>query len=254
MEELKIVSGALVALILAITQLACHTDCDDPTNVDCSNFDPCYGEFRANADFDIMRMTVGDDTVFWFSDPTDDTIYAFFDGVPVYFRSKYGADSVKWKVGLDPRIFTDSIFKLLFPADAGPIKVTQVAYHHSKEGCFPEDDGVDTVTHNVYFKKITSLSEHPLCCNYWGALEDNPTDSFEVKIFDPAIHGGIVLPEVGGYYIKVSSTEFVGDIKHFAHEPRLFGKLQPDRKTLVIEYSFLKNGKRVEKRFVGVKE
>jgi len=83
---------------------------------------------------------------------------------------------------------------------------------------------------------------------------DNPNDTFVVRLFDPAVPGGIVLPDVGAYYIIRSSITFVGDIKNFAHEPKLFGQLQPDRKTLVIDYSYLKNGSRIEKKFVGAKQ
>ena len=243
-------------LLLFVSIFGCNgcRDCDDPTNIDCSNYDPCFGEFEANAEFGVFRRRVGTDTTFWFDDPTDDTIYSTISDPLVFFISKNNADSVKWKIGLDPTVYTDSLFNVTFPTDAGLINVTHIAYHKSKEGCFVENDGIDTVKHSVYFKKIASIQEHPLCCDYRGVLVDNPTDTFIVKIFDPAVPGGIVLPDVGAYYIEPSSTTFVGDIKTFKHSPKLVGKLQPDRKTLIIDYSYLKGGSRVKKRFVGVKE
>ncbi len=243
-------------VLLIFSLLGCNgfRDCDDPTNIDCSNYDPCFGEFEADAEFEILNKSIGNDTVFWFNDPTDDTIYSTSSWFPAYFKSKHPLDSMKWKIGLDPTIYTDSLFAVDFPTDAGLIDVTQVAYHKSKDGCFEGNDGIDTVRHSVYFKKITSILEHPLCCDYRGVLVDNPTDTFIVKIFDPAVPGGIVLPDVGAYYIKVRSRVFAGDIKKFNHKPKLVGKLQPDRKTLVIDYSYLKNGSRIEKQFVGVKQ
>ena len=243
-------------LLLFVSIFGCNgcRDCDDPTNIDCSNYDLCFGEFEANAEFGVYRKRIGTDTTFWFDDPTDDTIYSTSTVALVFFKSKYTMDSVKWKVGLDPTIYTDSIFAVNFPTDAALIDVTQIAYHEPKDGCFVENDGIDTVKHSVYFKKIDSIQQHPLCCNFIGALVDNPNDTFVVKLFDPAVSRGIVLPDVGAYYISVSSTTFVGNIKNFAHEPELFGKLQPDRKTLIIDYSFLKNGSRIEKQFVGVKQ
>ncbi len=247
----------IFGILLVFSLFGCNgcRDCDDPANIDCSNYDPCYGEFEANAEFGVFKRRSGTDTTFWFDDPTDDTIYSELPVFRlVYFKSKHTMDSVKWKVGLDPTIYTDNIFAVNFPADAGLIHITQIAFHQSKEGCFSANDGIDTVKHSVYLKKIDSFQQRPLCCDFKGVLMDNPNDTFVVKLYDPTLPGGIALPDVGPYEIITGFTTFVGDIKHYANEPKLFGKLQSDRKTLIIDYSYLKNGSRVEKQFVGVKQ
>lgn len=243
--------------IIIIASLGCidSKDCDDPTNIDCSNYDPCYLSTQTSAEFHIFKRWAGSDTVFWF-DIADDTLYSSFaDWRNVYFKAESPADSFRWKVGLDPTIFVDSSFVLEFPSDAGQINIQLISSQTPDINCFPDDSGMDTVRHSVYFEKISSLEEHPLCCKYRGIIEDRPNDTIVVELKNN-LQTLVGLPNIcsNGFKIAFGSHSIVGDIKNFACSPSLLGELQADQKTIIINYSFTESGTLVSKRFIGMKE
>lgn len=260
MKYLKILTIILVFVSFLGNQ-GCR-DCEDPTNPDCSNYDPCYGVFETNADFGFFQKDFGGSHKEYWFDITDDTMFTSTGwGDPkIYFRAKYSEmDSFHWQVGADPRVFTDSVFFLYLGGNIGTIETKLITYHTPNTTCFPNDIGTDTVIRNLNIVYVDSTHDIPLCnCRYHGIVDGNTDDSITVDLnkFSDEIAGlpipcDSVLP-----YVR-SSWEILYDPNQYSPtcKPNFHGKVLPDRKTLVLDLSYEnEQGRRVEKRFVGVKE
>src|SRR5690606_36172120 len=85
--------------ILVLSFAACDRDddqpCDDPTNTDCPNYDPCFGKDSVTATFQFLaRYGVGADAP-WYPETK-------FIGSPFRFSAiDTAADSYTWYLGTD---------------------------------------------------------------------------------------------------------------------------------------------------------
>lgn len=136
---------------------------------------PCEGKSQPIAEFAVKEM-VGD-TAF-----DADTI--FRDNY-VKFQSLTSYDSVLWKIGTDPRKFTQSIFTLSFINDLITVPVTFTGNKPANTQCFPNDNGIYTgvkqLTTVEQFDRAT-LTKSPLIGRYKGYFTNNPLDTFTVRI------------------------------------------------------------------------
>ncbi len=168
---------ALVAVLLLASQ--CKKN----------NSDPCYGKTKPLASF-VVKEIIGDTSFI------ADTI--FRDNL-VQFESLSQYDSVKWKLGNDPRVFTQSAFSLSFYNSLITIPIDFTGFKKPETNCFPTDNGIYAGTRYLttveqFDKAILKLS--PLIGKYKGAYIDNPSDTFTVRIeyfdsakYDPAVTG-----------------------------------------------------------------
>jgi hypothetical protein len=93
-------------------QYACKR-CNDPSNPDCKNYDPCYGKTAASADFDIFERNRWKGGANWIEVKSDTIIYGAF-GV---FRAKQNPDNdieYNWKIGFMEQEFTEPEVRLIF--------------------------------------------------------------------------------------------------------------------------------------------
>jgi hypothetical protein len=97
----------------------------------------------------------------------------------VVFRAKAGYDSYEWTVGSDSRTFKDSVFALYFENPASGIQVRLIAKKKPNTACFPQDNGIDTLTKSLTIVKPEQVVIPGV---YRGALVSNPADVFEVRI------------------------------------------------------------------------
>jgi len=151
--------------------------------------DPCQGKVQPVAEF-TMKEIVGD-TAF-----VADTV---FNDNEVQFEALTQYQTVKWKVGNDPRDFTQPKFHLYFLNDLITISITFTGKNEPNKMCFPNDNGVysgvkQLTTVEQFDKSILTLS--PLIGRYKGYFTNNPSDTFTVRIeyfdsskYDPSITG-----------------------------------------------------------------
>ena len=151
--------------------------------------DPCKGKIQPVPEFAVKEI-VGD-TAF-----LADTV---FRDNAVRFEALTQYQTVKWKIGSDPRDFTQPIFQLYFFNDIITIPVTFTGTNTPNKSCFPNDNGVYTgvkqlTTVEQFDKSLITLS--PLIGKYKGYFENNPADTFTVRIeyfdsskYDPSITG-----------------------------------------------------------------
>lgn len=144
-------------------------DCDDPTDSKCSNYDPCYEVAEVKANFNFYEG-IGDTLI------QTDTVL----NLHVTFKAEEEYDKVKWLIGDDPREWTDEQFTLIF-RDTGTYKITLMVERTPNKGCFPNDDGLDTLV--KYFTRLGDLGDnHPIIGDYHGYLASNPEDTFTVNV------------------------------------------------------------------------
>jgi hypothetical protein len=151
--------------------------------------DPCQGKIMPIANFAVKEMI--SDTAF-----EADTIfrnnYAIFEGLSNY-------DSVHWKIGNDPRLFTQPTFTLSFNGTLATVPINFTAFKNPDNDCFPRDNGIYNASKELtvveqFEKAILTLS--PLRGKYKGSYTDNPADTFTVRIeyfdsskYDPSVTG-----------------------------------------------------------------
>ncbi|MDB5191527.1 MAG: hypothetical protein JWQ96_1090 [Segetibacter sp.] len=137
--------------------------------------DPCDGKKQPVASFAVKEI-VGDTSF------TADTI--FRDNY-VQFEALDSYDSVSWKIGHDPRVFTKPRFALSFINDLITVEIGFTGYKRPNLMCFPNDDGVyngvKPLTVLEQFDR-TTLTKSPLIGRYRGSFTDRPTDTFIVRI------------------------------------------------------------------------
>jgi hypothetical protein len=103
------------------------------------------------------------------------------------------ADSVHWKIGEDARVFTQRKFSLKFLNPDGKIEVRLILYRKPNVTCFPNDDGIDTVSKTFYLKN--GALEQPVVGRFKGYLVGNEQDTFTV-----VTHYFTEMAGVEGYY------------------------------------------------------
>jgi hypothetical protein len=142
---------------------------------------PCEGKVQPKAEFQILETL--SDTAF-----EADTIFRDnFAG----FKVLTSYDSVLWKLGNDPRDFTQQGFSLSFYGTLGTVPVTFRGYKRPATTCFPADNGMYMATRNLTLveqiqKPILTVS--PLIGKYQGSFTNTPNDTFTLRIeyFDSA--------------------------------------------------------------------
>jgi hypothetical protein len=155
---------------------------------------PCEGKVHPKAEFRILETL--SDTAF-----EADTI--FRDNF-VGFKALIAYDSVFWKLGNDPRDFTQQEFGLSFYGILGTVPVTFKGYKRPVTNCFPTDNGVYIATRNLTLveqieKPILTLS--PLIGKYQGSFTNTPNDTFTVRIeyFD-SVKYSVSFPGFNNFY------------------------------------------------------
>jgi hypothetical protein len=136
---------------------------------------PCEGLTKPSGQF-VIKELIGD-TAF-----TADTI--FRDNY-VQFQALDSYESVTWRLGSDPRIWTSPEFSLSFYSALGTIPINFNAKRTANMVCFPGDNGVYASTKNLTMveqveKPYVTIS--PLVGRYKGYFTDNPSDTFTVRM------------------------------------------------------------------------
>jgi len=146
--------------------------------------DPCVGIKANPLTFRFLEN---------YGTPTPDTAY---NKQTVSFEAP-GAPytSYLWKIGSDPRSFTQKKFSLYFPETvSGAFSVQLIAHRPPNLRCFPKDDGVDTLT-QVLTLVPRFLYPSPVYGKYLGSNTDAPRDTFTIRVFqglDPFTPGNPV--------------------------------------------------------------
>lgn len=244
-------------LILLTLLYSCGKDDDSSTQVCCGS------EIATDADFGFFHRGSGFDSIYWMEYKLNDTFYNWegSNTTKLYFRAKSPQmDNYSWKVGLDPNIFTDSLFFLSFSNINGSIDVTLDVTLDVNQECFPNDSGLESKTKSLNLKTFSSASLIPIYGMYEGYVEDNPNEVFTIEMND-------LSNEIYNFpngcdnlsnfvFLVMAAREFRFDekINLPCGKPSGGGWLEEGNQTLIIEY-FIDDennpSERIFKRFIG---
>jgi len=102
----------------------------------------------------------------------------------IVFKASGDYDTYEWKIGDDPRIFTQKQFALNFDRAAlGEIKVTLTATGKAVTSCFADDDGRDTQVQSFRILRGEDFSLSILG-KFEGYVTSNPSRKFTFEIRD----------------------------------------------------------------------
>ena len=193
----KIISllTAFLLIVSAVLMEQCKCkQCEDPTNPECSNYDPCLGVAKTSADFKIEERTGS----YWVE---TDTVERYSR---VRFTALQEADSYRWLIGADE--FNEKSFTLSnFPYNSW-IGVTLILKRTPNKACHPNDNGIDTVYRRFYvwpegyyldpsLFRFLVKNPYPIYGTYYGALKSSPNNRFEVTLKDSNAVIPIVSPD-----------------------------------------------------------
>lgn len=170
-------------LLFLVAVASCKKDddisecpCDDPSNPECENYDPCFGNEEPNARFFTeARLTwpeFGENL--WIHD-------TILKGGLIRFRSPFEGDGIshKWYIGaeiIEEASVTRNFNQVQRPAT---LTVSHVINYPIDTICYPQAIGIDSTSQT--FSLIDAYSELLTVDNVFrGVLNNNP-DSFDFK-------------------------------------------------------------------------
>lgn len=232
--------------------------CKDDDNM--SN--PCEGEVETTAEFEFVDKRMSGQDVYWL--PILDTVYNLSSGGgnKVHFRAKSDKmDSYKWRVGSDPRTFTDSVFFLNFEDVEGILDVELSVTNDVLEGCFDGDSGMASLVKSVYLKNIASWEDFPMKGKFRGSNVSEPDHVFTIE-FHEYLPDLFNFPdgcnEFQGLPLVMSDRSFAFNTTYSNNcgSPSGIGYLKNGNDTLVIDYEIESEADPnvlETKQFVGVR-
>lgn len=164
--------------------MSCRKKCNDPRNIECENYNPCFGKKAVSADFIIEELIYDPELQKYFSPyETDTTI-----GQDVRFTAKEENATYKWIIGA--KEYDKKVVHLNFgsaPRETS-IPITLIVTKEPDKACFPKDDGVDTFTKNLYIAKSTIISG-----SFQGYYLGKENDIFTITLTQNKIYDSVWL-------------------------------------------------------------
>lgn len=192
--------------LLSLALFSCCKDdkkCQDPSKIECENYDPCFGKKAISADFKIGEL-VGS---------------RYFETDTVAFRPIFTAleeaDSYTWYLGTE--VITEKSFdRYGFPP--GSWYYVKLVVRKKTDTCFPNSSEVDSVTKRFYvwpeylgvdntgsYYKI--INPYPIYGTYYGSLKSNPNLKFNASLLDT------------NWVNDVNTNQIVGAIRGIPYPP-----------------------------------
>lgn len=162
---------ALILLVVVPFLSCCKKRCQDPANMDCENYDPCFR--KVSADFKMQIRLTNDLKPQAFE---VDTVLA---GRVVYFTAKDSTDvEYQWIFSNDPDTVKERSVALQFTF---PTTLTVKLIVKRKNGCGLLDGGIDTIS-----KKLVILEQDKsilqILGKYEGANSSTPNEKFIIEL------------------------------------------------------------------------
>jgi hypothetical protein len=167
-------------IFFAITLFSCCKDepkCQDPTKIECENYDPCYNIKPVSASFKILETVTGY-APYWQNYYTDTLASSYASFVADTEGAEY-----KWEIGA--KTYTDKSFSQSFlgVARGTVIPVRLIVKKQPNKSCNPNDDGIDTITRNLVIAKEYQLFNFYETKRFHGSYTDSPKDTFTMSFY-----------------------------------------------------------------------
>ncbi len=223
--QLGIICFTLVGLLLTIDSCR-KIRCNDPSNPECENYEPCDPKLWANADFELYEYNGGSINY------ETDTMDAYNS---LYAKSKYINDTIIWLIGSE-RIIQKDIIRSNLPNNMHT-SITCIAVKIHKN-CNTQRISRDTVTKRMFCNGVLVTdttdfkTKWPWYGTYEGVDSDNPNRKYRVyfgqitKYNSPAMTlNGIpfgIPPQNPFYSLKDERFSTMGN--HWGYKRMSFGE------------------------------
>lgn len=156
-----------------------ETPCNDPTNSNCPNYNPCLVDKPTTADFHIYEEL---GSLFmenlWVNYDTDTCITEWVR----FVAQEKNALSYTWYVGTEIEPRTGQSVLINFVDSRTPKRIRLIVRKAPNLRCFPNDDGVDTVDRMLYFVNRYDSLNIPWIGTFKGISTKDPNKEIEVRI------------------------------------------------------------------------
>jgi len=182
-EILKISFLLLLILLVAVgcrkddDSPVCPASCDDPTNPECSNYDPCLEENPVTADFKIYDdvFSAGPNSDQWFE---DDVIYRG----RIKFEALEDSANYTWYLGQETLNGTEfkEVIRTTVDVEPGTYTAALTVDKEPNSMCFPNDTGRDSI-----FKTfdVVGVCDLMIMNKFKGVFESDPQDSVIIEMY-----------------------------------------------------------------------
>ncbi|MFN9111923.1 MAG: hypothetical protein ACK5XN_17810 [Bacteroidota bacterium] len=180
MKAIRTIFICLGWIALCNTLQSC-SDCNDPRNPDCENYNPCIDAQATNAAFTIKEATYTQIIDPSLVDDLIDTDSCYMNSV-FFEATQQDADSFIWQVGseIEPRY--GKRINVQFPDNlrGTNFNVRLIVKRKPNTRCFPNDNGIDTVMRRFYFLRFNE----PLSWEgtYYGSDDDKPDSMYTIVL------------------------------------------------------------------------
>jgi len=168
----------LTALLGLLAWSGCKR-CDDPSNPECRNYDPCYGQTEVSADFEMREYIGRSGEIIWELDVTTGKILN--RNTLILEAQDSNEVDHQWIIGTDPRVRTGLKVPVTLGSFTGTIEITHIVSGAPRQSCHPEDDGVDTLTQTI--EVIDFSTEMPYFGTFRGVNLHQPQHIFDIDIY-----------------------------------------------------------------------
>lgn len=158
-----------VCLGLVFGIASCKRECNDPTNPDCENYNPCHNSQKLTADFDIYEIRNFRSN--WIPYDTDSLF-----STTARFVAKDNDVEYEWKIGTET-IATKEVTRKDFPQGVD-IPITLTVRRKKGFNCYP-NDSIATRTRII---RTVDLGQLRFRGCFQGYHSGNPNDTFTVCI------------------------------------------------------------------------
>ncbi len=182
-----------LVLLLSLSQCRCKDEkkpCQDPTNINCENYDPCYGKKEVYTHFTVLPGTNGFKEPEWCNPQSCDTI----NGTSAIFRVPDGNTpntTYEWRIGTDTTVRTEKAFEISFYSHLQQgnweayIPVT-LTIKRPLDNCLANPaDTLVTGTRNIFFTEhsLMKIYDKDTPIVFQGYLEDAPDKEVVLTYF-----------------------------------------------------------------------
>lgn len=179
---------AFILLIGFAMLLSCCKPCEDPTNPECKNYDPCYRLSPVSAEFEMFESIYNiPDFNFYHDAKVVTGTHLSINPLKLIALDSSELDH-QWIIGTDPRIREGANEVVNFVGYVGPLTITHIVSGEPNRGCFPDDDGIDTVTKTIeilpYVTNALFLEDGdlPIYGTFRGYHTHLPNKTFDITI------------------------------------------------------------------------
>ena len=177
---MKPITLFLLLSLVILTFTSCRHHCQDPSNPDCENYDPCYAKIAPTANFYIYENIIWDidNLGFEWVKYDADTIAT----AGVNFEAQYpNAISYEWHIGSEV-LYGRRVYRESFPENAD-IPITLKVTTHRDNLCFPNVmDTIITKTKTFHVPDYSQLLYDKYKGKFRGVLEDEPNSPFVFEV------------------------------------------------------------------------